>query len=149
MNKTLPFELKKNHKAQRKYNWKQYGIIFTPEEFEYIYEQYIYCSNCDLCNKEFLNTKDRQLDHCHETGDVRNIICNSCNQKRKDNKIRKDNTSKHKLIYKEYTNNCKQGYNWKFAVHIDGKRKTIKRSIDLDFLVKYRDKWIKDNNYYT
>ena len=36
-------------------------------------------THCDLCDKQFKNTKDRHLDHCHETGHFRKIVCNMCN----------------------------------------------------------------------
>ena len=146
--KTLTFELAKYHKKDTKSNWKRQGMKFN-DNFEYIYEQYIYCRNCDLCNKEFKSSQDRQLDHNHETGEIRNIVCKSCNQKRKDKKIRTDNTSNHKLISKDYNKKYKKGFIWIFKVQIDGKQKTIKRSINIDFLIKFRDNWIKENNYYT
>jgi len=146
---TLPFELAKYHKSSTKSNWRKRGMIFTNEDFELIYQQYIYCRNCDLCNKEFKTSLDRHLDHCHETGLIRNIVCRSCNCKRKDNKININNTSNHKLICKDYNKIYKKGFIWSFQVTINGKHKAIKKSIDLDFLVKYRDNWIKENNYYT
>jgi len=149
MNKQLPFELAKYHKTRTKYSWRRSGMLFTEEDFEYIYKEYIYCTNCDLCNKIFKSNLDRQLDHCHETGQIRNIICGSCNQKRKDNKMLSNNTSNHKLIYKVIDKTCKEGFIWGFFAYIDGKQKNIKSSVDKDFLVKYRDKWLKDNNYYT
>jgi len=144
MNKTLPFELKKNHKAQTKYQWKRQGMIFTLENFEYIYEEYIYSTNCNICENKFKTVKDRNLDHNHDTGEIRDIICRSCNQKRKDNKMQKNNTTGYRNIYYEEANN-----RYVFAVNIDNKVKWIKSSINIDFLVKYRDKWIKENNYYT
>jgi hypothetical protein len=143
------FELNKKHKSNTKVSWKRQGMKFTEEEFEYIYNEYIKATHCDLCDKEFKNRKDRQLDHCHETGDIRNIVCNRCNCKKADNKIRSDNKSGYRNIYKEKNSRCKQGFYWKFQVHIDCKLKVIKSSVDLDKLIIFRDKWLKENDYNT
>ena len=147
-NKTLPFKLSIKHKSISKSSWKKRGMIFN-DNFDNIYEEYIYCRNCDLCNKEFKSSQERHLDHDHKTGDVRNIVCNSCNGKRKDNKIFSTNTSNHKLISKIPCKTYKQGHRWQFQVTINGKTKVIKSSVNLDFLIKFRDNWIKENNYYT
>ena len=83
----LPFKLKQT-KEQVKSDWERSGendkgLIATEEEFESIYYMYIYSSHCELCNKEFKSTQDRQMDHNHETGEFRNILCNLCNIKRR------------------------------------------------------------------
>lgn len=140
--------MNKKHKSTTKYQWKKQGIKFTEEEFEYIYSEYIIATNCDLCDKPFKNTRDRHLDHNHETGEIRNIVCRSCNGRRADNKIRSDNNG-YKLIYKKKESKCKQGFRWLFRVQINGKSEQIKTSVDIDKLVLFRDKWLKENNYYT
>ena len=62
----LPFPLREYHKREMKALWKHRGIIFVDDEhFEYIYNEYIHATNCDLCNKQFLKSTDRQLDHDH------------------------------------------------------------------------------------
>lgn len=141
------FELYKNHKSHTNSNWKRKGIKFTEEEFEYIYSEYIIATNCDLCNKEFKSTLDRHLDHNHENGEARNIVCRSCNQRREDNKMLITNTSGYKHISKYKKKDCKQGFTWVFRLQGDGKMKQIKSSIDLDKLIIFRDNWIKENNY--
>jgi hypothetical protein len=143
---SLPFELSKNHKYTSKYIWKKSGLVMT--NFEEIYNRYIVATNCELCNKEFPNTRDRCMDHNHETGEFRNIVCNRCNIL-KDDRFNKNNTSGYKGISKEIDNHCNQGFIWVFRASVDGKRKKIKTSIDYNKLVAFADKWKLDNNYHT
>jgi len=151
MNKELPFELYKYHKKWTKFSWKKQGMIFNNEEFKYWYNEYIYETHCrlDKCKKPFKSSRDRQLDHNHKTGEIRDIICRKCNQKKKDKKTRKDNTSGYNGINKHIDKCCKQGFIWMFQANINGKRKCIKKSIDYDYLVEFAENWKKENNYYT
>ena len=71
-------------KSNRIRNWKCSGIIC--DDFDTLYERYLNTELCELCDVELTedkrNTKTtRCLDHCHETREVRNIVCNSCNAK--------------------------------------------------------------------
>jgi len=34
---------------------------------------------CAICNNEFKNSKDAHMDHCHTSGNTRDILCMSCN----------------------------------------------------------------------
>ena len=143
----LPFELYKKHKSTTKSNWKIKGLI--TDDFDTIYKQYIYASNCELCGKVYKSRHDRQMEHNHETGKFRNICCQQCNLRKGDIKMQSNNTSGHKHIDKNNDPTCKQGFRWRFQVQIDGKRKTIKSSINLDKLIIFRDEWFKNNNYHT
>ncbi len=143
----LPFELQKYHKSDMKNTWKSIGLI--TDEFETIYKQYIYSTNCELCGNKYKARNDRCMEHSHETGEFRNICCRSCNQRKRDVKIRSDNTSGHKNICKIKKPRYKQGFIWKFQVIIDGKCKPIKSSVNLQKLVKFRDEWFKDNPDYN
>ena len=145
----LPFELYQYHKSRNKAAWKKSGLITTKEEFEAIYNKYIYTSHCELCDKEFKNRRDRQMEHDHENGEFRNIVCRSCNQLKSDVKMKSNNTSGYKGITKQINEKMKQGYTWTFQVIINGKQTLIKTSIDFNKLVDFADKWKKDNNYNT
>ena len=68
---------RKYHKTETIKNWKYKGII--NENLEEIYETYINTMNCGHCGKVFEKLRDRCMDHCHETGLFRKIVCNRCN----------------------------------------------------------------------
>jgi hypothetical protein len=144
----LPFKLHKYHKKNTKAKWKRNGLIVTEEEFEAIYYMYIFATHCELCNKQFKTSKDRHMEHNNYTGEFRNIACNKCNQLKAD-RFNKNNTSGYKGISKKCDKNCKQGFIWQFSVNINGKRKTIKRCVDKEKLIKVADEWKKKNNYNT
>ena len=58
-------------------DWKQYGII--DEDLDAVYDYYIKQTECMICLKEYKNTRDRCLDHNHESGEIRYICCRNCN----------------------------------------------------------------------
>ena len=142
----LPFELDTYHKSDTKRNWKKRGL--TMDKFEEIYQQYIYSSHCELCKKKFENTRDRQMDHSHQTGEFRNIVCQSCNRRKRDVKMSKNNKSGYKYIHEAKDSRVKQGFYWRFDVQIDGKRKQLKSSVDIEKVIQFRDQWFKDNPKY-
>ena len=67
----------KYHKSIAISTWKSRGVIY--HDFDELYEVYIKTMNCGHCGKEFPNTKYRHLDHDHETGMFRKIVCHKCN----------------------------------------------------------------------
>jgi len=140
----LPFEIHKKHKTKTKSSWKNKGMIFTPEEFEDIYEKYIYSTNCELCDALFPNTRDRCLDHDHETGKIRNIVCQKCNQNKRDNKPRETNTGE-KYIYKGKNKDYKLGYCFQIQIKRDGKYILSRMRKTLDEAVIVRDTFIREH----
>jgi hypothetical protein len=70
-------------KTKRISVWKNYGIIH--DDYNALYDKYLNTNNCEECGIQmcFGKGKDaRCVDHDHETGMVRNIICRSCNSRR-------------------------------------------------------------------
>ena len=73
-------------KSIRIRHWRSYGVIC--ENFDNLYDYFINCKDCENCGVELTVDKQntattRCLDHCHETGEFRDVLCNRCNVKRK------------------------------------------------------------------
>ena len=64
---------KKNHSMN---DWRSRGVNNVDDK---LYNKYINTHCCDVCNNEFKNSLDRHLDHNHDTGDFRQILCRACN----------------------------------------------------------------------
>jgi len=138
-------------KAKRIGEWRNRGLVLSSKEEGYeIYERYINSTNCEKCGNKYTSIRDRHMDHAHliddKYGYFRNILCHSCNQKRRD-KLMQTNTSGYSGIYKSIKKDCKQGFYWEFRVSINKKRKTIQSSVDYDKLVKFAENWKIENNY--
>lgn len=58
-------------------NWKYKGLI--SKDYETLYNNYLACTACQVCNKDFKSTKDRCMDHDHDTGLFRQFLCQCCN----------------------------------------------------------------------
>tara|TARA_R110002153_G_scaffold16712_1_gene58797 strand:+ start:39 stop:548 length:510 start_codon:yes stop_codon:yes gene_type:complete len=118
-------ELPKRHKSDTISRWRCNNVIY--HNFDELYEVYIKTMNCQHCGKEFPNTKDRHLDHDHETGMFRKIVCNGCNNNDR---------------YINYPN----GYDKKKAKQINYEKHKHKHK---DKLQKYRDDHKEKNNNYA
>ena len=140
---SLPFELKKYHKNRKKADWKKLGMKIDEDDFDYVYNEYIHATNCDLCNKLFIKSNDRQLDHNHETGEVRNIVCQKCNRHKKDNKS--SNNTGERFISKRKNKSYKSGYCFEIKISRDGKTilNTSKNTLEKAILI--RDKFIEEH----
>ena len=141
----LPFPLSKRHRWNTKANWKRYGLVFENDlAFSIVYKRLIFARKCESCQKVFTKSLDRHMDHDHDTGKFRNVVCQKCNGRKADRKKYRNNTSGYKGIYWHKGNNS-----WMFRVTINGKKKTIKQMTDLDKLIVFADQWKIDNKYYT
>ena len=76
-------------KVNRIGQWKHRGLVDSDNDnYESIYNHYISTQKCENCDVELTEDKyststTKVLDHCHTTGEFRNILCSSCNTKRK------------------------------------------------------------------
>ena len=61
--------------------WKQNGVI--SDDYNKLYDKYINTNECELCNIPITEGQGiigkKHLDHDHETGEFRNILCGYCN----------------------------------------------------------------------
>jgi len=57
--------------------WKKSGLV--SEDYEAVYKRYLDTSVCDVCQYQFDEKNWRCMDHDHETGYFRQILCNRCN----------------------------------------------------------------------
>ena len=55
----------------------KYGVTLD-EKNKMIEEQK---GKCKICGEEFKNSRSTHLDHCHNTGAIRGILCHVCNTK--------------------------------------------------------------------
>ena len=71
-----PEKFKKSHTIGV---WRNRGMIH--DDFDSVYEIYIHTWICEWCLFEFEDSFDRHLDHNHENGEIRGILCRECNTK--------------------------------------------------------------------
>ena len=120
----------KRRKVERISHWKSRGLI---GDYEKIYQRYLNTTNCDLCNLELCSdnkSRNRKcMDHCHATGEFRNIVCHSCNSKKTDSKKPKTNKSGYKNISYSNTRKC-----WVYQKTFKGKFIKVRKKNKIDIL---------------
>ena len=70
----------KGIKCRKKTEWKSRGL--NMDDFEEAWEKWWNASNCEECGMEIVRGNCRNgksMDHCHETGKFRAILCKVCN----------------------------------------------------------------------
>jgi len=68
--------------------WKSRGVKLRPnEDWESVYLYWKTCERCELCDVELTDgtgeLTSRNLDHDHDTGFIRDVLCWGCNIKRR------------------------------------------------------------------
>ena len=70
-------------KSRKIHDWKRSEGMSLDYDFNIIYDIYIDCKVCDYCNVELVEgmygSNKKCLDHHHITGEIRGILCNTCN----------------------------------------------------------------------
>ena len=72
-------------KSYRLYHWRRMGIIPDPLTWDELYDNYLsttLCADCDCELESGCGARGRTLDHDHETGLVRDVVCRGCNVRR-------------------------------------------------------------------
>ena len=68
-------------KASRIGNWKILGVI--SDDYSSLYDYYLNCKKCEICSIDLVEgiygRNKRVLDHNHQTGEFRNVLCHICN----------------------------------------------------------------------
>lgn len=70
--RTYPSHYPENQRKRQLF----YKYKMTPEDYEKLFEKQN--GRCDICNKP--QEKTLSVDHNHETGKVRGLLCTHCNQ---------------------------------------------------------------------
>tara|TARA_R110002126_G_scaffold219915_1_gene365280 strand:+ start:248 stop:676 length:429 start_codon:yes stop_codon:yes gene_type:complete len=123
---------KKNYKIS---DWKKNGLKESREFMEQIYKEYLKSEECELCGEPYKNSRDKQMEHNHLTGEFRNICCNRCNH------WKADRAGKN-------INKCKKGN--KYEVRIKRNYKDVLRTLcnTEEECREILDKFIMDNPHY-
>jgi hypothetical protein len=67
----------KDKKSKTKYNWiKVKGLLLS--DFERTWDRYINTTHCELCDISLKKVR-KNMDHHHESGYMRFIVCQRCN----------------------------------------------------------------------
>ena len=130
----------KGKQVDRLGQWKRRGLkCKDKEEYISIYNRWLNSEKCEetKCNKEYTDVNDKCMDHCHNTGLFRNIICRSCNVRRTENKNSSGITNIRKSINR---------IGWQYVIQIKGKTH-YKSSNDLEWLKQYKIDYEEEHLY--
>jgi len=72
-------------KSCRISNWKKMGVL--SDDYNKLYDYYLSVKECENCGVDLVEghfgANKKCLDHNHNTGEFRNVLCNTCNILRK------------------------------------------------------------------
>ena len=57
-------------------SWRFYGLKDNVEDVWKIYQE---TDECLICDNKFKNSKDKHMNHCHQTGYFLGFLCHKCN----------------------------------------------------------------------
>jgi hypothetical protein len=67
--------------------WKHLNPPVKCDNYKALYKTFINTTHCENCNVELVEGRyganRRCLDHCHITGEFRNVLCHACNLRRR------------------------------------------------------------------
>jgi len=114
--------------------WRHKGLKAI--NYEIIFERYFYSNTCENCNCEYSIKNFKCMDHNHQNGLFRNILCNACNSNLQDNnKSGTPNIHWDKIRKK-----------WHYQKIIKGKKHT-KRFILEEDAINYKKQYETENYY--
>tara|TARA_R100000935_G_scaffold57134_1_gene90413 strand:+ start:1218 stop:1721 length:504 start_codon:yes stop_codon:yes gene_type:complete len=91
-------QTEKGKQSHRISQWKYAGMV--SDDWEAVYKWYNETNNCEFCSVELIKGKgggnQKHLDHNHETGEVRHILCGKCNVAFTDKRRTKEEAELHK-----------------------------------------------------
>lgn len=132
------YEEPEEYKRKRILKWKGRGVIY--DDFDDLYDIYINTMNCQNCKKPFETSKDRCLDHDHETGLFRKILCQGCNTYDSHLKYPANFTSKEKeqAYFKKYREEHKEQSQAYFKKYSE-EHKEIKQAYNKAYNEKHKE----------
>tara|TARA_R110000744_G_scaffold30667_1_gene72447 strand:- start:2051 stop:2437 length:387 start_codon:yes stop_codon:yes gene_type:complete len=72
--------LRENDDKIKIISWRSQGMkLREGEDWISIYIHYNITDECELCGIKFKNSKNKHLDHDHDSGFVRDVLCARCN----------------------------------------------------------------------
>lgn len=76
-----PVRLEKNRQLSRATRWAKQGIDITQEQYDaMLSSQNNRCAACQLPRQEDTSKRNWPVDHNHDTGQIRGILCDDCNK---------------------------------------------------------------------
>ena len=68
-------------RSNQKTSWKAHGMkLCKGETWDGIFDIYSTMEECNGCARPFQPNEKRCLDHNHENGEIRGVLCYSCNK---------------------------------------------------------------------